>query len=186
MLFVELLLLALGFVLLVKGADWFVEGTSGIADKFGIPQLVIGLTIVAFGTSAPELATSVISSANESVGIAIGNILGSNICNVMLILGLSAIIATLPIQKDSLKVDLPMVVGASILIILFGETGGEIDRLEGVILAAILIAYTAYLIIGALKNRDQEGSMSELNAHDVGVEEEEESGCMPFIMKQCL
>ena len=169
-----IVLLVVGFVFLVKGADWFVDGAAGLAAKFRIPQLVIGLTIVAFGTSAPELATSIISSANESVGIAIGNILGSNICNVMLILGLSAIIATLPIQKDSLKVDLPMVVGASILIILFGETGGEIDRLEGVVLTVILIAYTAYLIIGALKNRDKEGSMSELNAHEVVVEEEEE------------
>ena len=169
-----LVLLVVGFVFLVKGADWFVDGAAGLAAKLRIPQLVIGLTIVAFGTSAPELATSVISSSQESVGIAIGNIFGSNICNVLLILGLSAIIATLPIQKDSLKIDIPVVLGASLLIILFGETGGEIDRIEGAIMTAILIGYTAFLIIGALKNRDKEGGMAELNDHEVVVEDEEE------------
>ena len=169
-----LVLLVVGFVFLVKGADWFVDGAAGLAAKLRIPQLVIGLTIVAFGTSAPELATSIISSSQESVGIAIGNIFGSNICNVLLILGLSAIIATLPIQKDSLKIDIPVVLGASLLIILFGETGGEIDRIEGAIMTAILIGYTAFLIIGALKNRDKEGGMAELNDHEVVVEDEEE------------
>ena len=169
-----IVLLVVGFVFLVKGADWFVDGAAGLAAKLRIPQLVIGLTIVAFGTSAPELATSVISASKQSVGIAIGNILGSNICNVLLILGLSAIIATLPIQKDSLKIDLPVVVGASILLILFGETGDKIDRIEGAIMAAILIGYTAFLIVTALKNRDKEGGMTELNDHEVVVEEEEE------------
>lgn len=169
-----IVLLVVGFVFLVKGADWFVDGAAGLAAKLRIPQLVIGLTIVAFGTSAPELATSVISSSQQSVGIAIGNILGSNICNVLLILGLSAIIATLPIQKDSLKIDLPVLLGASILIILFGETGGEIDRTEGIIMTAILIGYTAFLIITALKNRDKEGDMVALNDHEVTVEAEEE------------
>ena len=169
-----IVLLVVGFVFLVKGADWFVDGAAGLAAKLRIPQLVIGLTIVAFGTSAPELATSVISASQQSVGIAIGNILGSNICNVLLILGLSAIIANLPIQKDSLKIDLPVVLGASILIILFGETGGEIDRIEGAIMTALLIGYTAFLIIGALKNRDKEGGMAELNDHEVVVENEEE------------
>ena len=170
-----ILLLVVGFVFLVKGADWFVDGAAGLAAKLRIPQLVIGLTIVAFGTSAPELATSVISSANKSVGIAIGNILGSNICNILLILGLSAIIAVLPIQKDSLKIDLPVLLGASILIILFGETGGEIDRIEGVIMTAILVGYTAFLIVGALKNRDKEGGMVALN-DDVLSEEEPKNG----------
>ena len=172
---VAIFLLVVGFVFLVKGADWFVDGAAGLAAKLRIPQLVIGLTIVAFGTSAPELATSVISSANESVGIAIGNILGSNICNILLILGLSAIIAVLPIQKDSLKIDLPVLLGASILIILFGQTDNEINRIEGAILTAILVGYTAFLIVGALKNRDKEGGMVALN-DDVLSEEEPKNG----------
>ena len=168
-----IVLLVVGFVFLVKGADWFVDGAAGLAAKFRIPQLVIGLTIVAFGTSAPELATSVISAANESVGIAIGNILGSNICNILLILGLSAIIGVLPIQKDSLKIDLPVLLGASGLIILFGMTGKEISRWEGAVMTAILIAYTTYLIVGALKKRGNDGGMVALNDHEVVGEAEE-------------
>ena len=169
-----LLLLVVGFVFLVKGADWFVDGAAGLAAKLRIPQLVIGLTIVAFGTSAPELATSIISSSKESVGIAIGNILGSNVCNILLILGLSAVISVLPIQKESLKIDLPVLIGASILIILFGETGGKIDRIEGAVMTLCLIAYTVFLIVGALRKRDKEGGMSDLNDHEVVVEEDEE------------
>ena len=168
-----IILLVVGFVFLVKGADWFVDGAAGLAAKFRIPQLVIGLTIVAFGTSAPELATSIVSAAQHSVGIAIGNILGSNICNVLLILGLSAMIAVLPIHKDSLKIDLPVLLGASGLLILFGVTDNEINRIEGAIMTAILIAYTAFLIVGALKKRDKEGGMAALNDHEVVVEGEE-------------
>ena len=167
--------IALGFLFLVKGADWFVDGAAGLAAKLRIPSLVIGLTIVAFGTSAPELATSVISASKESVGIAIGNILGSNICNILLILGLSAVIAVLPIQKDSLKIDLPVLLGASVLIIVFGQTGGEINRIEGGVMAALLIAYTAFLIITALKNRDGE-SIADLENHEVVAEAEETKG----------
>ena len=167
-----LALLLVGFVALIKGADWFVDGASGVAAKLRIPALVIGLTIVAFGTSAPELATSVISASKQSVGIAIGNILGSNICNILLILGLSASIAVLPIQKDSLKIDLPVLLGASALIIVFGVTGNEISRIEGAIMTAILIAYTAFLIVNALKNRKDDG-IEDLENHAVATETEE-------------
>ena len=167
-----LVLLLVGFVALIKGADWFVDGASGIAAKLRIPALVIGLTIVAFGTSAPELATSIISASKQSVGIAIGNILGSNICNILLILGLSASIAVLPIQKDSLKIDLPVLLGASALIIVFGVTGNEISRIEGAIMTAILIAYTTFLIVNALKNRKDDG-IEDLENHAVVAETEE-------------
>lgn len=162
-----------GFVLLVKGADWFVDGAAGLAAKFRIPQLVIGLTIVAFGTSAPELATSVISSIKGSSGIAVGNVLGSNICNVLLILGLSSIIASLPIQKDSLLIDLPMLLGASALIILFGCFDDKIGRLEGVIMVALLIAYTVFLVMKALRQRDKDSAIANLENHEVLVEKEE-------------
>ena len=93
---VQLLLLAFGFVLLVKGADWFVEGSSGIADKLGIPQLVIGLTIVAMGTSAPEAAVSITAALNNNAGITVGNIVGSNILNIWIILGIASVITSLP------------------------------------------------------------------------------------------
>ena len=171
-----ILLLIAGFGALIKGADWFVDGAAGIAAKLRIPTLVIGLTIVAFGTSAPELATSLISASEQSVGIAIGNILGSNICNVFLILGLSASIAVLPIQKDSLKIDLPVLLAVSVLFIVFGVTGNEISRLEGVILAVALVAYTTFLIINALKGRDKSEGIEDLDNHEVVGEAEQAKG----------
>ena len=170
-----ILLLLVGFVALIKGADWFVDGASGVAAKLRIPTLVIGLTVVAFGTSAPELATSLISASEQSVGIAIGNILGSNICNVLLILGLSASIAVLPIQKDSLKIDLPVLLFVSVLFIVFGVTGNEINRIEGVILAVLLVVYTTFLIFNALKGRDGE-AIENLENHEVVGEGEAQKG----------
>ncbi len=166
--------LVIGFLCLIKGADWFVDGAAGIAAKLRIPQLVIGLTVVAFGTSMPELATSVVSSIEGNVGFAIGNVLGSNITNILLILGLSALFCPLPVQKASLKVDLPVLLGSSLLIILFGYFDNEISRLEGGIMALCLVAYTAFLIVGAMKTRKKEATMSALNDHEVVVEREEE------------
>ncbi len=151
------LFLAGGFFLLIKGADWFVDGASGLATKMRIPQLVIGLTIVAFGTSMPELATSVVSSIEGNVGFAVGNVLGSNITNILLILGLSAIFCALPVQKASLKIDLPVLLGSSAIILLFGAFDNEIGQLEGGVMALLLVAYTVFLIVGALKKRDKEG-----------------------------
>ena len=101
MLFIELLLLAVGFVLLVKGADAFVEGASGIADKFGIPQLVIGLTIVAMGTSAPEAAVSITAALKGNADITVGNIVGSNILNIFIILGLASAITTIAVANTN-------------------------------------------------------------------------------------
>ncbi len=166
--------LAVGFLLLVKGADWFVDGAAGLAAKMRIPTLVIGLTIVAFGTSAPELATSIVSSVEGNVGFAVGNVLGSNITNILLILGLSALFCVLPVQKESLRIDLPVLLGSSALIILFGYFDDEINRLEGGVMAALLIAYTVFLVVGALKKRKKEDTVSALNDHEVIVEGEQE------------
>jgi cation:H+ antiporter len=170
--FWAIVFLVVGFVLLVKGADWFVDGAAGLAAKLRIPQLVIGLTIVAFGTSAPELATSVVSAVKGDVGIAVGNVLGSNIMNILLILGLSAVFTALPVQKDSLKIDLPVLLGASLLIVLFGAFDDEIDRWEGAIMIGIVIAYTLFLVMNALKNRDKQGVA--LNDHEVVGGEDKE------------
>lgn len=160
--------LFVGFLMLVKGADWFVDGAAGLAAKLRIPQLVIGLTVVAFGTSAPELATSVISAVKQDVGIAIGNVLGSNITNILLILGLSALFTALPVQKDSLKIDLPVLLGSSALIVLFGVTNNEIERWEGLIMVAVLVGYTVFLIVNALKHRTD---APDLENHEI-VEED--------------
>ena len=164
-----------GFVLLVKGADWFVDGAAGLAAKLRIPQLVIGLTIVAFGTSAPELATSVISAIGGDAGIAVGNVLGSNITNILLILGISAMFCALPVQKDSLWIDLPVLLGSSALIVLFGAFDNEIDRWEGGIMVAILIAYTVFLVMKALRQRDKQEAIAALDNHEVVAEKTEEA-----------
>ena len=103
----QLVLLAVGFVLLVKGADRFVEGASKVAEKFGIPQLVIGLTIVAMGTSLPEAAVSVSAALKGSAEITIGNIVGSNIMNVLLILGITAAIKPVAVQKSTVRYEIP-------------------------------------------------------------------------------
>lgn len=164
-----LLLLAVGFVCLVKGADWFVDGAAGIAEKLRVPQLVVGLTIVAFGTSAPELATSIISSIQGDTGIAIGNIIGSNITNILLILGVSAIICALPVEKNTLKMDFSVLLGASGLLLLFGMDK-EVSRLEGILLFVLSCVYTVVLIMVALKQRDNE-SIPALEAHEVVAQE---------------
>ena len=103
----NIFLLVLGFVVLIKGADVFVEGASGIAKKFNIPQIIIGLTIVAFGTSAPEAAVSISAGIRGNGGIAVGNILGSNILNILLILGISSCIVALKVQVSTMKYEIP-------------------------------------------------------------------------------
>jgi cation:H+ antiporter len=123
-LWIAIPLLIVGFVCLVKGADWFVDGAAGIAAKLRVPTLIIGLTIVSFGTSAPELATSLISAMQGSGDIAIGNVLGSNITNILLILGLAAIICPLIVQKSALTVDFPVLLGTSVLVLLLGGIDG--------------------------------------------------------------
>lgn len=142
----ELLLLVAGFVLLMKGADWFVEGASGIADRFGVPQLVIGLTIVAMGTSLPEAAVSISAALNESAGITIGNVLGSNILNVLVILGLTAVICVIPVQKSTVKYEIPFTIGITVLLAVIGLTDHTVGRLDGLLLWALMIAYLLYLL----------------------------------------
>ena len=106
---IQILILILGFAMLVVGADWMVEGASGIAEKAGISKLVIGLTIVAMGTSAPEAAISISASVKGSAAIAVGNVLGSNILNILIILGLTAVITPLRVQKSTIRYEIPFV-----------------------------------------------------------------------------
>lgn len=142
----QFVLLVVGFVLLMKGADWFVDGASKIADKFGIPHLVIGLTIVAFGTSAPEAAVSISAALKGSVDLAISNVVGSNIMNVLLILGLSSIIYPLAVKKSAIRFDIPFVFVISLLLLAFGMTDGSIGRMDGLIFWALLIIYIIYMV----------------------------------------
>ena len=156
------LLLALGFVLLSKGADVFVDGSASVATKAGIPQLVIGLTIVALGTSAPEAAVSISSAIAGSAEITVGNVVGSNILNVLIILGLSATIVPLAVRKISLILDIPMVLFATVLLFVLGLFG-SINFIGGIILLLIFAGYLAILFINAKKPK-KPGELEEEDA----------------------
>lgn len=153
----DLVLLVVGFVMLIKGADWFVDGAAGIAKKFGIPELVVGLTIVAMGTSAPEAAVSVTSALSGNAGITIGNVFGSNILNVLVILGITGAIVAVAIQKSTLFVEMPYMLLVTGVLIFMGVTGGEVSRIEGVILWVLFIVYLAYLFVMAKKGKNENG-----------------------------
>ena len=142
----QLVLLVVGFVMLVKGADWFVEGASKLAEKFGIPQLVIGLTIVAMGTSLPEAAVSVSAALKGSAEITIGNVVGSNILNILLILGVTSVISPLLVQKSTVKYEIPMVIGVSVVLAGLGLSDGVVGRLDGLILMLGMVLYLLYLL----------------------------------------
>lgn len=147
---IQLLFLVLGFVMLVKGADLFVDGASGVATKFGIPQIVIGLTIVAMGTSAPEAAVSITAAFAGNADITIGNIVGSNILNILIILGISALVYPLAIQKSTLIIDIPVVLLATVILFLLGFDC-KISRIDGIIMLVVFAAYLFYLFTVAKK-----------------------------------
>ncbi|MBQ7241329.1 MAG: sodium:calcium antiporter, partial [Firmicutes bacterium] len=137
-LLIKLALLALGFVMLIKGASYFVSGASGIAYRFGIPHLIVGLTIVAMGTSAPETAVSIAAAFKGSADITIGNIVGSNILNIWVILGISSIVAALTVAKSAVRIDIPFVIIISAVLLIMG-LDGVISRIDGIILCAVFV-----------------------------------------------
>lgn len=114
----QVMILLAGFILLVKGADWFVEGAASIAKKLGVPQLIVGLTIVAMGTSMPEAAVSITAALNDNAGITIGNVVGSNILNILIILGITAVITNVAIQKSTLRYEIPYMIGITVLLMI--------------------------------------------------------------------
>lgn len=144
-----------GFFLLIKGADWFVDGAAGFARRLGIPQLVIGLTIVAMGTSAPEAAVSITAALRHNAGISIGNVVGSNILNILIILGITCIIATLKIQISTLHYEIPYMVAITILLLLFGYTSSIVNRIEGAILWFFFLLYLVYLYILSRNGKEE-------------------------------
>ena len=138
-------LFLLGLVLLIVGAELLVRGASRLAAAFGIAPLVIGLTVVAFGTSSPELAVSIKAALSDQASIAVGNVVGSNIFNVLFILGLSALIVPLVVSKQLIRLDVPLMVAVSVVVLLLALDGG-FGRVDGAILAGSLVAYVAFLI----------------------------------------
>ena len=161
-LLLQIFLLILGFAMLVKGADWFVDGAAGIAVKFGIPQLVVGLTIVAMGTSAPEAAVSITGAMNGAADIAVGNVLGSNILNILIILGLTGFITNVAIQKSTLVMEMPFMMVITVVFAVLGLNDGNVGFTEGIILWALFLIYLGYLFVLAKKgNQDEEEKQEE-------------------------
>lgn len=155
MMILQIILLVLGFLLLVKGADWFVDGASGIADKLGIPQLVIGLTIVAMGTSAPETAVSIAAALNGNAEIAVGNVVGSNILNIFIILGISSVITSIAVAKTTIRYEIPIMLAITFLFMVFGLSGGKIYLWEGVCLLVCFALYILYMFVMIKKGEMQ-------------------------------
>ena len=166
----QLAILIIGFALLVKGADLFVDGASGIAKKFGISELIIGLTIVAMGTSAPEAAVSIAAAAKGSAGISIGNVIGSNIMNIFIILGVVAAIVPLKIERSTVRYEMPFTIIVTVLFVLMGRDG-LITRLDGAILWAGLLLYIAYLLRQAKQKPAEAPTQAETGAASAATAE---------------
>ena len=149
----QYLILLVGFICLIKGADIFVEGSSSLAKKFHIPSMIIGLTIVAMGTSAPEASVSMLSAMNKMTDLSIANVVGSNIFNLLMVLGVSTLICKLPIAKSSMRRDLPLLIVSYILVLIF-----SIDKIiscfEGIILLVIFFGFI-YSMIKESKNNNE-------------------------------
>nr|WP_305119428.1 calcium/sodium antiporter [Stutzerimonas decontaminans] len=158
-----------GLVLLVAGAEVLVRGAAKLAAQFGISPLVIGLTVVAFGTSAPETAVSVQAAFNGSGDIAIGNVLGSNIANVLLILGMTALVAPLVVSRQLIRLDVPIMIGASL--VTFGLAwDGELSRIDGALLFTAVVVYTLFLVISSRRESKAAGADDEF-AKEFGLDE---------------
>lgn len=153
----QILLLGAGFMMLIKGADFFVDGSSGIASRFGIPQLVVGLTIVAMGTSAPEAAVSISAALKGNAGITIGNVAGSNILNILIILGLTAFFAKkiVPVSSSTIKYEMPFMIVTMLALLQMGYADNIISRPEGAGLWIVFLLYLLYLLKMAKKGIDK-------------------------------
>lgn len=166
------IILLIGFALLIKGADIFVDGASSIAKKIGIPPVIVGLTIVSIGTSAPELAVSLISSLKGSNNLAIGNVVGSNLFNTLMVLGITTIVLPIIIHKEKVKMDFGVNLIATVLLFIFvfdtiwGKSVNELSRIDGLILVILCIAYMVLLVIKA-KKTDMPKSEESMNINVV-------------------
>ena len=155
--FADVLLLLLGLGLIVAGAEALVDGSSSIARRLGVSEFVIGLTIVGMGTSAPEMVVSFIGALKGNADVAVGNVIGSNIFNTLLILGVTAMILPIGITASNRKIDIPVNIAVTVLLVVLGLTGyNGLSRIDGIILLALFAAYIAVSFIKQGKNADEE------------------------------
>ena len=161
-----LILLVVGFVFLIKGADFFVEGASAMAKKLHVPALVIGMTIVAMGTSLPELSVSVTASLAGSNQLAIGNVVGSNIFNLMVVLGSCALFSALEVSDDTIKKDLPFSIICTVALMVMGLIGNSVGHIDGAILLVLFIIFLASMLRAAKKSRTTAAAIAEEEAEN--------------------
>ena len=142
----ETIWIVIGFILLIKGADFLVDGASNIAKKFHIPEIIIGLTIVSIGTSMPELFVSITSAVEGYPDMAVGNVIGSNLCNLLLILGLSSIIQAIEFKRETRLIEIPMTLAVTLVLFVICNIGTNITQIEGIILILLFILFIGYTI----------------------------------------
>lgn len=156
-------ILVVGFVLLIKGADFFVEGSSSVAKRLKVPSMIIGLTIVAMGTSLPELAVSVTASVSNNNALAVSNVVGSNIFNLMVVCGACSLLVPLKVQVDTLKKEFPFSVVCAAVLLIFGYIGMILGRGDGAVLIVLFAGYLLWMLYSAMKARagalDQENDI---------------------------
>ncbi len=168
-----IIFLLAGFVLLIKGADFFVDGASAIAQKLKVPSLVIGLTIVAMGTSLPELAVSVTASISGNNALSVSNVVGSNLFNLMVVLGLSAVLTPIIVSEDTLKKDYPFSVACAIALLVMGAIGMELGHVDGIILLVVFVGFIIFQVRAGLRHRREVLASG-------ATEDEEEIKDMPY------
>lgn len=152
---IAMIILVLGFVLLIKGADFFVEGASDVAKKLKVPSMIVGLTIVAMGTSLPECAVSVTASLSGNNALAVSNAIGSNIFNLLVVCGACALFAPLAVQAETLKKEFPFSVVCALLLVGLGYVGMSLGHIDGVVMLALFAAYLIMMIVNAGKARKE-------------------------------
>ena len=160
---ISIMLIAIGFVLLIKGADFLVDGSSSIAKKFHIPEIIIGLTIVSIGTSMPELFVSITSALEGHSDMAMGNVIGSNVCNLLLILGLSTVIHPVKFQRETRLIEIPMCLALTIIFMILCNTNTGITRGEAGVLIGLFILFILYTIVMGIKGEKFDGQDNDQN-----------------------
>lgn len=161
------IILIIGFVLLVKGADYFVEGSAAVAKKFRVPVFIIGMTIVAMGTSAPECAVSIAASVQGSNGMAISNVIGSNIFNLLVVCGICALFSPLPVDRSTLKKEFPFSVLVAVILGVMGVIGMAVGHADGLILVIIFAVFLLWMVLSAKKSMAAGEPVGEGEIHDL-------------------
>lgn len=177
--FISIIVVILGFVLLIKGADFLVDGASNVAKKFHIPEMVIGLTIISIGTSMPELIVSITSAISGKSDMSLGNVVGSNLCNLLLILGLSSLIRRIDFKRETRLIELPMTLAFTIIFMVLCNIGQDISRVDATILIVLFILFIGYTIVMALKGEEFD---KEDNDEEIKEEKQEETSLFKDII----